>query len=329
VEHRGTTPGQPAAGPTISAVVCTRNRGDRIVPTITTLLANDQPDFEVLVVDQSPGDETEEALAPFRHDQRFRYERIASTGIGPSRNYAVDAARAELIAFTDDDCAVPEDWLSTIVRLFGEHPTIGMLYCNVKPAPYDPSLGFVPTYERPGDHLVDSMIAKCRGRGIGAGMAMRRSIVQSVGNFDATLGADFPGVVGEEGDLTVRVILNGHPVLETDQTYVVHDGFRTWQQGKDLTRRNFIGIGLVCCKPLRCGHLRAIVVVLYEGVVVALGGPLRSLLRGRPPRGLRAFWFFWVGFVRGLRHPIDKRTMCYVPAAERRPRARATKNRTA
>lgn len=300
--------GLTAGTTSVTVAVCTRNRGDRIVETVASVLDSDLDTFELLVVDQSAGDETEIALRPFDSDSRFRYLRSSSVGIGMSRHLAVEMASGEYVAFTDDDCTVPPDWLSTVVRSLDEHPDVGMLFCTVRPAPFDPNLGFVPIYERAGVHLVRTAFGKCRARGIGAGMAVRRNAAIAVGSFDQALGSRFPGVVGEEGDLALRLILAGYPVLETDRTHVIHDGFRTWQQGKDLTRRNFVGIGLVCAKPVKCGRISALSVVLYEGVWTARLRPLSGLFRGRRPH-IRGFFHFWRGFVTGLRTPVDRRTV--------------------
>ncbi len=301
--------GDRPEAPRVTVAVCTRNRGTGIVSTVDSILSNDEPDFELLIVDQSTDDATADAIAPYLDDHRIKFVRSDTVGIGPSRHLAVELSRSEYIAFTDDDCVVPSDWVRTLAEIFDDRQQIAMIYCNVVAAPHDPTLGFVPAYERPGEHVLRGMRDKCRGRGIGAGMALRRTPTLQVGNFDPALGSVFPSICGEEGDLTVRLLLGGYPVLETDRTHVEHDGFRTWAQGKDLTRRNFIGIGLVYSKPVRCGHARALLVVAYEGIVVALLQPLRSVLKGRPPRGVRAFVYFWLGFARGLRHPIDRTTM--------------------
>ena len=48
-----------------STVVCTRNRGDRIVSTVRSICSNDFPGLEILVVDQSETDETARAMEEF------------------------------------------------------------------------------------------------------------------------------------------------------------------------------------------------------------------------------------------------------------------------
>jgi glycosyltransferase involved in cell wall biosynthesis len=44
--------------PKVTVVISTRNRGDRILKTIQTILLNDYPHFELRVVDQSDDDLT-------------------------------------------------------------------------------------------------------------------------------------------------------------------------------------------------------------------------------------------------------------------------------
>lgn len=303
----------------VTVAICTRNRGASISETIRTILANPE-DFELLIIDQSDDDETKIAVEHFSADSRLRYERTQTRGIWISRALAVSNARGFHVLFTDDDCSVPVDWVRQMLSAFESDKRIAMVFCNVLPAEYDRSAGFVPTYERPGERLVTSAFGKCRARGIGAGMAVRRDFALGVGSFDPVFGTYFPGIVGEEGDLALRLVLNGFAVFETDRTAVVHDGFRTWAQGRDLTRRNFPGIGLAYSKPIRCGHHSAWAVVLWEGVVVALLQPLRALFRGRRPH-LRGFFGFWSGFVRGFRYPVDCRSMNYIDAPRRRARS--------
>lgn len=297
-------------GRVATVAVCTRNRGPKIVETVRSILAGDLAGMELLIVDQSDDDSTERALAPFADDARIRYLRTDTRGIYTSRFIAVEAAAGDYVLFTDDDCAVPADWARTLCDLLDAHDDVGMVFCNVVAAPHDPTAGFVPTYVRSGEIVARSAWAKMRARGIGAGMAVRRRDAIEIGNFDRGFESYFTRTVGEEGDLALRMILAGRGVLETDRVAVVHDGFRTWEQGKDLARRNFTGIGAVYGKAVRAGHWSALLVVLYEGIVVALLQPLGRLLRGRRP-GLKSFLWFWVGFVRSFRPPLDRSTVTF------------------
>jgi hypothetical protein len=58
--------------PRISAVVPTRDRPDHAVPCAGSILSNVSDDFELLIVDQSEDDATEQALAVYAGDRSVR-----------------------------------------------------------------------------------------------------------------------------------------------------------------------------------------------------------------------------------------------------------------
>ena len=297
----------------ITALVCTRNRGDQVMDTLHSILSNTHPRFEVVVVDQSDGGETEHAVAPLLSDPRLRYMRSRTQGLGRARNLGLAEAGGDVVAMTDDDCVAPPHWLETMAAAFAAHPTAAVAFCNVDPAPYDTEAGFIPAYQRSGSRLLSSSLGKCGARGIGAGISVRREAALALGGFDEMLGAgaEFPSC--EDGDMAVRALLHGYTVYETDAVAVRHAGFRTWEQGRLLSRRDWVGIGAAYAKPLKCGHWRFAVVPAYEFFRFALWPPLADLLHGRRPRGLGRIGAFLSGFVRGWRVPVDARTLLFRP----------------
>ncbi len=295
----------------INALVCTRNRGDSLTATVASILASTHQNLQLIVVDQSTNDDTARAMVPFLVDARVRYLRTDTVGVSHARNLGLAAARADMVAITDDDCTVPPDWLSVMAAVFAEHPSVVLAFCNVDAAPHDKLLGFVPGYQRTQPVLVTGIRGKCAARGMGAGMAVRREAVLRLGGFDETLGpgALFPAC--EEGDLAVRALLGGHAVYETNAVAVRHAGFRTWAEGRELSRRDWVGIGAAYSKPLKCGHWRFAVVPLYEFGRYALWPPCADLLRGRKPRSASRILAFLQGFWRGLQTPVNCQTLLF------------------
>ena len=47
-----------AAVPQVSAIICTRNRGDKIAAAVTSVLSCDHPSFDLTIIDQSTDDLT-------------------------------------------------------------------------------------------------------------------------------------------------------------------------------------------------------------------------------------------------------------------------------
>ncbi len=93
--------------PTVTSVVTTFNRERYLKAAIGSVLAQTFTDFELLILDNSSTDGTEQLVKSFG-DIRIRYVRHARITIGQQRNLGVNEARGEFIAFLDDD----DEWLS-------------------------------------------------------------------------------------------------------------------------------------------------------------------------------------------------------------------------
>ncbi|HLF75972.1 MAG TPA: glycosyltransferase family A protein [Dehalococcoidia bacterium] len=308
---------QPAHKPAlISVAVCTRGRGDSVARTVSSLLKCTHPCFEVIVVDQNEGDVTADALAPMLADPRLRYVRSATVGKGIAANIALAEARGEVVALTDDDCEVPPNWLQEMQAIFTENPKVAVAYCNVVATEFDSDVGFIPGYERSDEKVVKSLLDKCTARGIGAGMAVRRSTVLAMGGFDSFLGPGGRFHACVDGDLTVRALLLGYQVYETARVHVSHFGFRSFQEGRSLSWRYAFGTGAAYSKPLKSGYWRFSVVIAYELLIAALP-LLRDAVRLRRPRGAMRVIGFLQGFAAGLRTPVDRRTLRFLETGRR------------
>lgn len=105
----------PAAGspgdPAVSVVVATRDRARRLGSLLAALVDQTLPreSFEVVVVDDASSDATPSALANGAVEVALRHER--PRGPAAARNTGWRAARAPLVAFTDDDCRPEPGWL--------------------------------------------------------------------------------------------------------------------------------------------------------------------------------------------------------------------------
>jgi GT2 family glycosyltransferase len=266
---------------------------------------------ELIVVDQSDGSETEALLGPLATAGRVRYLRSRKRGKGAALNEGLAVAAGEFVACTDDDCKAPPGWASAMADLLERRRDIALVFCNVVPVPYDRATGYVPAYERRTNRELSAIHQTCLGHGLGAGMAVRRSVVLGLGGFDESVGpgARFPS--GDDWDIAHRLLLRGFHVYETAELAVEHDGFRSFAEGRAHTRRDWTAIGAVCAKPLRAGHLHAAVVPLWVLAKDALLPPLVDLLRGRRPSGFIRIAGFMSGFVDGLRTPVDPATLLF------------------
>jgi len=296
----------------VTVVISTRDRGATITTTIATVLLNDYPDFEVIVVDQSEDDVTRASLRQFLVDPRLRYIRSTTKGVSDGRNLGLANARTELIAVTDDDCEVPTNWIQELVAAFALDRQIGIVFGNVLPGPHDPASVFVIAYSREQPFLARGIRDKHHVEGTSACMGVRRSVWQALGGFDWMLGVGAPLKSGGEVDFTIRALLAGYYTYETPRLTLVHRGSRPLAQRRLVIERYWYGTGAVLAKQLKCGQWAVLRLVLHLAWRWAFGrSPIATSLGDGSHK-----WSRLRAFVRGLGAgglvPVDRSTGHYV-----------------
>jgi len=304
----------------VSVVVCTRDRGPLVAATVSSVLESDAVSLDLIVIDQSVGDDTERALSAQRDDVRLRYVRSTTEGVSTARNIGLRMARNDIVLLTDDDVTVPPEWAHDFADAIAPLPRVAVAFCRVDAAPHDVTKGFIPDHFVDRPVLVRSLLSKSRARGIGAGMAVRRDAVLEFGGFDEHLGPGSALRSGEDRDLAARALGAGWWLFQTPDAAVIHHGFRTWWEGKALTRRDWYGIGAAYAKQLKCGHAGVVVVLAHEVLWLGFAKPVLLWLSGtRGGPGLRRIAYFACGLVRGLRTPVDRETVLYTPVEDATP----------
>jgi glycosyltransferase involved in cell wall biosynthesis len=115
--------------PEIAVAVASHNRPIRLRWLLNALEEQtlDRERFEVVVADDSVGEEVAELLRthPLAGDgtlRSLRFPPASENSASRLRNAAWRAARAPLVAITDDDCRPPPDWLENALAACEENP---------------------------------------------------------------------------------------------------------------------------------------------------------------------------------------------------------------
>src|SRR3954462_2981411 len=129
--------------PTVSAIVSTHNRCASLRRTLESLWSQELSDgctYEVIIVDNNSTDATRSVVEGeiARGFPALRYLFEPRQGVSFGRNAGIAAARAPILAFTDDDNQVGPQWVATIKRLFDSHPELAAVGGKVLPKWPDP-----------------------------------------------------------------------------------------------------------------------------------------------------------------------------------------------
>jgi GT2 family glycosyltransferase len=308
----------------VSVVICS-NRPSGLAAAVASVLANDGPPFELLVVAQ--GRDVAWAWAALeilpdelRHDPRLRVVHDPGRGISHARNVGLREATGDVIMFTDDDCIVGPTWVAAHVACYQERPEAMLVYGKVVPPEgYTGADGFVPTFEptsvRDPARLRGGLIL-----GMSANMSLRRALVDRIGPFDEVLGTGGPLMSAEDMDISLRAFVAQQVILADSRPVVVHaGGVRSrGQESRRIWQRDGVGLGAVVAKCVRTGQWRA-----AAGPVDVLLGMWRNtglaVLAWRRPFGLAMIGLVTLGsldgFARGLRQPLRRsRSVCVYSA---------------
>jgi glycosyltransferase involved in cell wall biosynthesis len=106
--------------PFISIVVPTYNRAHLIVDTINSLLQQDYPDYEVLVVDDGSTDNTQEIVTSIQN-KRLKYFKKENAERAAARNYGAQRAKGDYVNFFDSDDIAHPNHLTEAARVISKH----------------------------------------------------------------------------------------------------------------------------------------------------------------------------------------------------------------
>jgi len=180
------------SSPLISVVICTYNRVDIFVDALKTICNQslDASFYEVIVVDNNSSDNTAHVAKDFC--ERFptvRYCLESKQGLSHARNRGWQEAKGEYVAYIDDDCKIPEQFLAVAKSIIERISPVAFggpglaFYNSPKPRWYKDSYGSQTPFKE---------VRILKGieitRIYGMNMFFRRSALQASGGFDPKLG---------------------------------------------------------------------------------------------------------------------------------------------
>jgi glycosyltransferase involved in cell wall biosynthesis len=195
--------------PDVSVVVSTRNRASDVAELLAALprqtLAPER--FEIVVVNDGSTDGTQALLdeAAARGNITVRaIHRESSSGPAVGRDEGWRAARAPLIAFTDDDCVPDPEWLERGLEASSANPGA---FVQGRTAPRPDQLERLGPWSRTMD------VAELGPHFPATNVFYPRDLLETLDGWDTDAYADAAG--GEDTDLAWRAIESGaQPVYE-------------------------------------------------------------------------------------------------------------------
>lgn len=215
--------------PPASLVITSRNRPVLLSETVESILEGSEVPDEIVIVDQSAHPHSELDGMQSERSCTVRYLFSETVGTSRGRNAGITAAKHDVLVFTDDDMFVTKDWYGKLVRALVRSGPDAVVTGRVLPTDAEQSGGFVPSIR------VDEEPVTYRGR-IGRdilysnSMAMFRTAIDTVGDFDERLGGGARFAGAEDNDLAFRLLEAGYSILYVPEAVLYH---RAWRSNSD------------------------------------------------------------------------------------------------
>lgn len=166
--------------PLVSIVVPTRKRPELLNRCLASLVLQsfDPESFEIIIVDDDPGFETESVVTRWSDHTLGTGPQIlylpspGPRGPAAARNHGWRAARAEIVAFTDDDTIARADWLRNGMHAFDDD-TVAAVRGRI----------VMPLDDMPTDYELDAKKLET-AEFVTANCFCRRRILEEIGGFD-------------------------------------------------------------------------------------------------------------------------------------------------
>ncbi len=246
----------PAALPTITVAVCTRDRSEDLKICLESIHRLRHRPMEILVIDNAPTSDATCRLVESSFPE-VRYIVEPRPGLDWARNRAAAEAHGDIVAYTDDDVVVDARWTEALAGAFGSDDSIMAVTGLVVPheleteaqALFETYGGFGRGTARkwyratgPRKYRAARSFIGAGQFGTGANMAYRRRVFQQTGLFDPALDVGTVTNGGGDLDMFFRVLKHGHTLVYEPAAVIWHRHRRDYAKLRTQIANNGVGL---------------------------------------------------------------------------------------
>lgn len=224
--------------PTIAVIVPTYQREAVLCDTLRSVLAQDYPAYQVIVVDQTQSHqpETQRQLESWTESRDITWYQVPWASLPAARNLGIERSHSDLVLFLDDDVVLPPGYLYTHASTFLERPEVGAVagrvFDRMKLADQKAfEIDYLPTEAMdPGIawYYIDLVHTTQPQRVLtarGCNMSFRRELFDKHGlRFDERF---YGSAVREESDFCLHIRQTGYIIWYNPAAHLVHLGEET------------------------------------------------------------------------------------------------------
>jgi GT2 family glycosyltransferase len=256
-KNGGTSESAPLGPATVA--VCTRERPEDLKRCLGRLSRLLDAGHEVLVVDNAPRTGATRSLVEDHPGVNYVLEPLP--GLDRARNRALKEAAHPIVAFCDDDAVPDAGWLDALLKNFSDPLVLCATGMTLPLELETPAQEWFEWYGGFSKGL-ERKVVDCTTRnplhvgnlGAGANMAVRKSILQTVGPFDEALDCGTVTRSGGDHDMFSRILKRGYRMVYDPEAICRHRHRRSWKELRSTVYGYGVGVYSLLAKELFVGR---------------------------------------------------------------------------
>lgn len=193
--------------------------GNQTRELLESLSRQSNKDFEVILVEDGPGDSREVAAA-YQDKLQLQYHYLKNSGVSHRRNYGITQARSTFYLFFDSDCIIPEDYFEKLqtLRQQDHFDAFGGKDAALKTfTPFQQAVNYAMTsfLTTGGIRSAKKKIDKFYPRSFNMGFS--REVFEKTGGFPEDITPP-----GEDMILSIRIYEAGFKIASYPELFVYH-----------------------------------------------------------------------------------------------------------
>lgn len=199
-----------------SIIIATLNREDVVGNSIESVLEQNYPDLEIIVVDQSENEETKKVVESF-NDERIKYIRINKKGLSNARNEGIKSSKGKYICLLDDDAEYNEKFFEIIDEVIEKNKDISIIGGKVEDKVT--SRVFLNGMDNIQRKVKFDEFDKCL---VSSALVIDYKELEKINYFDDKFGVGAIYGSGEETDMILRIAYNNDNIVYVPGAIVYH-----------------------------------------------------------------------------------------------------------
>lgn len=198
-----------------SFLLCTLNREHELRVCLDSLLLQEIQDFEIIIVDQSEGNESQRLVEKYE-SSKIKYFHINIKGLSKARNFGIQHISGNYVCLIDDDAVYPREFLTNILDICGPKKIVsGVIYSTS-----DHTTPFIDCTK-----VIDGEVMRVReilNFCPSAALTIPTLAFEDAGFFDERLGVGNEFAAGEETDFLLRAMDSGYEIVHCKRVIAFH-----------------------------------------------------------------------------------------------------------